>query len=403
MNVFIIALYLFSLFLPQELSFFVGSIRLELYRVVLLFMFFPAVISVMRSGFLRFEYFLLLYVLWAASSFVIHGGTSGIEPAGVVILEVLASYFVGRSFIGRYGSVGFEKCMKIFAIFLIVMIPFAIIEAVTGFKILHVMASAISGQYTPSYVEGKYLRNGVYRASTVFGHPILYAILAASVFVIFLGLYRKRKSLLIGPVVAVYTSMSSVGFIMVFIQVFILFLARVFRKHPFTKQLSAYGLILLVLVIQFGSNRGFFTWVAMNSALSPWNAYIRLLQWEHAWDDILRSPLIGIGSGDWTRPGWLPGSIDAYWLVVALVNGLPAVIFLILFWVFLLRSVISKLTLTKNLVFLWFIAVIVSIAFAGTTVHFFDKAPALIYFILGVFSGMLMLENSKLKNFSDYS
>ena len=403
MNISIVAVYLFSLFLPQELSFYLGSVRLELYRVVLLLMFFPAITSVMRSGFFRYEYFLLLYIFSAAVSFLIHDGASGVEPAGVVILEVLASYFVARSFIERYGSVGFEKCMKIFAVFLIIMIPFAIIEAVTGYKILHVIASEISGQYTLSYVEDKYLRNGVYRASTVFGHPILYAILAASVFVIFLGMYRKRKSLLIGPIVAVYTSMSSVGFIMVFIQTFILFLARVFRKYPFTKQLSTYGLILLVLVIQFGSNRGFFTWVAMNSALSPWNAYIRLLQWEHAWDDILRSPLIGIGSGDWTRPGWLPGSIDSYWLVVALVNGFPAVIFLILFWVFLLRSAILKFTLTRNLVFLWIIAVIVSIAFAGTTVHFFDKAPALIYFILGVASGMFMLENSKLKNFSDYS
>lgn len=386
MNVSIVFLFLVALFLPQELSFYVGSVRLEVYRFLLL----TVAIFVFRHVFFyrmhNYEYMLLIYVALAMLSFMINSDAGGAEAAGVIFLEILIAYFFGRS-VGVQGRYFVISIVKKVSVLLLLVSPFAIYESLTGMRVLHIFASAISGVYTPDMVSEDYFRNGVYRASTVFSHPILYSVFTMSIAVLGYQLLKRKSFLVVGYASALFSSMSSVGFLMIGLQFLVLTLNALFKKFPITKKLAALGALGMFLIIEFGSNRGFFTWLAVNSSLNPWNAYIRLMQWEHAWDDVLLNPVWGIGFGDWSRPEWLPSSIDAYWLVVMLSNGLPAFIALAVFWLGLSRLLIKSYAESTDRIFLLMFGAVLAIAFAGTTVHFFDKLPAYIYFLLGLFGG----------------
>jgi hypothetical protein len=397
MNISIVSVFLLALFLPQELSFYVGTVRLEVYRFLLLPLAFLVFRHLANFRTHNFEYALLLYVILSMTSFIVNGDSGGVEAAGVIFLEVLIAYFLGRS-VGIQGSEFVISILKRISVLLLLVAPFAVYESLTGLRVLHIAASSVSGVYTPDMVSDDYFRNGVYRASTVFSHPILYSVLTMSIAV--LGYhYLKQKSLfLIAYVSALFSSMSSVGFLMVGLQFLVVMLNAVFKRFPFTKKLAAFGALALFLIIEFGSNRGFFTWLAVNSALNPWNAYIRLMQWEHAWDDVLLNPVWGIGFGDWSRPEWLPSSIDAYWLVVMLSNGLPAFIALAVFWFGLAKHLLQSYIKSNSKIFLLMFGSVIAVAFAGTTVHFFDKLPAYIYFLFGIYGGYAIGREKMIKN-----
>ena len=88
---------------PQELSLFLGSMRLPIHRLALLLMFCVAATVFLRRRVIKlhgFDYAFLAFNLWTVFAYVIHmGAGDGIEYGGSLALESFASYFVARIFI----------------------------------------------------------------------------------------------------------------------------------------------------------------------------------------------------------------------------------------------------------------------------------------------------------------
>ena len=136
------------------------------------------------------------------------------------------------------------------------------------------------------------------------------------------------------------------------------------------------------------SHRSPFAIIATGFTLDPWTGFYRLLIWQHGLDNVARSPLFGIGLGDWTREWWMASdSVDAFWLVIMMRMGVPALVMLILAITLLFVAVHQqRIGMTKDirkLVIAWTFSVL-AISLAGCTVHYWNNLHAYFFFMLGL-------------------
>jgi O-antigen ligase len=125
------------------------------------------------------------------------------------------------------------------------------------------------------------------------------------------------------------------------------------------------------------------------ATFDPWTGYYRMLIWEHGLENLWTSPWIGIGTADWERPKWMASStIDAYWLVLPLRAGIPA-LFLLVTGIGLIGYRVVKRGrnsldgLRRRMSAGWMMS-LVAICLLGATVHFWNVPHALFYFFLGL-------------------
>ena len=71
-------------------------------------------------------------------------------------------------------------------------------------------------------------------------------------------------------------------------------------------------------------------------------AYNRILIWRYGTDDVMGSPLFGIGLNDWSRPIWMGSSVDNFWLLWAMRYGLVGFLLLAIPILLILYKVIRR-------------------------------------------------------------
>jgi hypothetical protein len=84
--------------------------------------------------------------------------------------------------------------------------------------------------------------------------------------------------------------------------------------------LVAIGSAILLLVLVEDQPIRF---LVRNFTLDPATGYWRLLIWDYAGAQVINSPWVGVGLGDWAPSSGFGGSVDSLWLVLALVYGIP--------------------------------------------------------------------------------
>ena len=117
-----------------------------------------------------------------------------------------------------------------------------------------------------------------------------------------------------------------------------------------------------------------------------------MLIWDYGSASVLNHPLFGVGLNDWERPGWMPASIDNFWLFLAVRYGLPAPFLLLLAFLSIFLAVGFKKGLDDKITAYRTAFLITMTAFflVGWTVHFWDAAYVLFLFLMG--SGVWMLD-----------
>ena len=80
---------------------------------------------------------------------------------------------------------------------------------------------------------------------------------------------------------------------------------------------------ILYAVLEVFSNRTAVEVIIGFIVLDSWTAYYRVLIWHNALIDLANHPVFGAALTAWTRPAWMTGSVDSFWLVTALSGGLP--------------------------------------------------------------------------------
>lgn len=323
----------YLLFIPEQFNFTVIGLYLPPYRI---FMFGAALYLLSRSvaGSLRFywpDLFVILATAWIWLAAYMTSGeiSTTLLMGGSHTIDIALAYFLARATI---------RTPRDFRLFLILIVPgFAAIsaivaqEAVTHIRLLQPIASEITG--IPNRLRDE-VRLGFMRGAGPFPHPILAGLFLASFLPLYLasGLRGWPKILGIAASIAGFFSMSSAALLGLMVGgILWLYDWLTERVWNVTWRLFLMFSSALYMTVELVTSTGFYGLMVRYASLNTATAYSRVLIWNFGTENIARNPWFGLGYSDWDRPSWMhSGSIDHFWLIMALRFGIPASAFLII-------------------------------------------------------------------------
>ena len=331
----VVALFFLGMMLPTSVSLNAGGLRLSVYRVVLLAMFVPMLLTLLsgrRGRITVFDGLALGHGAWALIALIAWGGVAqGIESGGIYIVEFVGAWLIGRLYIRSYED--FVAFARFFVAVVCGMLVFTLPEALTAVHILHDGIAAATGGAPAPYIEP---RMGLERTFGPFDHPILYGVFSASAFSLAYFVVAGRRLmnwggmvLVVGVGLATFLSASGGPYVVLMMQMFVAGWERVLGRVA-GRWRMLFGLFAAIyLAIDLFSNRTPFHVFVTYFTFSTTSAYNRILIFEYGIAEVWRHPLLGIGLGDWVRPAWMSDSMDNFWLLIAVRYGLPALAMLV--------------------------------------------------------------------------
>ena len=321
-----------AILLPVEFSLRTGAITLSPFRIVMILLFIPALVGfIQRCRFTWLDGMFFSYAIYQAMCRIINRGTIGIERGGDFLLDSLVVYLVVRAYLTSLPRI---KASLRLLISLIAVLGFlAIPESITHWRFMHEIPEMLTG-YAYTFNQDDDQRLGMLRASTTFNHPILFGVGAASLITYAWVIRRSIGRAVVaitGLAMGAFFSLSSAAFLTAAIA-FGLLVAERSTRWLNKRSLIAVGVIIaIILFLSLASNRGPVKIAISLLTLEGQTGYFRLLIWENVIDDVLANPIFGMRPELWTRPHWMPSSIDHHWVMVALNGGLPSLIMLAIF------------------------------------------------------------------------
>ena len=389
-----VALFLIALVVPWV--FYFGSLRMSVYRIVLLLMILPCLALWLagKAGRMRIaDIALLLYSFWAALSLtVIHGFESSFQSSGIVFIETVGPYMLARCYI-RDADDFYNMVQLLFRI-VVLLLPFAIFEFVSGENISRELFALI----LPTFTDAMPPRMELTRVQSVFDHPILFGVFTGSILALVylvLGFRRDFVSRCFMTGIVGATSMLSVSsgpLSALVTQAFLLcwngLLGTMRFRWKFLIALAAF----VSLAIELVANRSTLDILVSYFLFDPGSYWFRKLIWLYGTESVSNHPLFGTGLGEWERPAWMGASIDNFWLFHAVRYGLPAAVLMPLAFFSIFLAVSFKKGLDAKLAEYrtGFLITMTAFFLVAWTVHFWDAAYVVFLFLMG--SGVWMLD-----------
>lgn len=278
------------------------------------------------------DIFMVLFVLWIALSIGKNNPSSLVTFVGMNALAFFGGYLTARACIRTVQD--FIDVYRFLAWAILCLLPLAVYEAATTQFVIPKLLEQIPGIF--SRVDVNYPRRlGLDRAQVVFDHPIHWGTFAsigfAASLVAFRSIWGRGKRLLLGFLIglACFVSVSSGPFLALLFQLCLIIYWVVLRRfaHLWTALAGAFG--LMYILAELLSDRPAFYAIASRLAFNSSTANVRMVLLEYGIAQIGRTPFLGVGYNYWGLPKWMTGSMDNYWLLNAVVYGLPALIFLV--------------------------------------------------------------------------
>jgi hypothetical protein len=326
-----LALFIGSLALP--IYFDIGSLRLAPYRIILILCFIPCFVVFLASDRTRWQWpdiLIIAYALWAAITvFAAHGLAEGWEPAGILVVETLGSYFLARTLITRPSA--FWVFSRIFVWFVMLLTPLAIYESLTSISPLIEFFGRFMNVHPNWDLEP---RLGLHRAQVSFEHPILYGVFASTAFSLSYYSFSRKKNVftaLIRAIVVmagVFCSLSVGAFLSIMAQLGYMIweaLTKHIRSRWYWLLAAA---ILIYVAIDMLSNRTPIEVIISYLTFQQDASYNRILIWNFGTAEVAKNPVLGLGLQDWDRPDWMGASVDNFWLLRAMRHGIPGFLFI---------------------------------------------------------------------------
>lgn len=368
-----------------------GSLSMHPFRFVLAAAFLPALFRVFTGKAGRIgiaDIAIVLFSFWiSVALFVAHGPADAFEQAGSQVLETLGAYMVARCYIRSASD--FEALARLlFVIVAMVLFPLALLEVATGRNIVLELASAVMPTHIINYQPP---RLGLRRVQSVFEHPILFGVFCSAALTLTYLVRGHAKSATMrvagtGVVsLTIFLSMSSGPITTAALQILLLIWDRLLRTLKIRWWLLIGIVAAAVLFVSLFSKRSLPAILFSYFALDEASAYFRLLIWEFGSQSVRNHPIFGVGMGQWDRPSWMPFSVDMFWLVNAIVGGLPAAIFMALAFFSGTLSVAFKKGLDERAqrCRLAFLVTMTGFFFVGWMVHFWGATYVLFIILLG--------------------
>jgi O-antigen ligase len=329
-------LLVIAVFIPQALGgFYVFDLSLNASRVVL-FVAAPIVLFQPRSSVGSRDYpkpmsdFLVpLACTWMILALAeVDGGATALKSGGIDALEFLMPYATMRYLLRDEEQL--HAVVKVFCIAAAVAGLLGLLDTfnhsfvlreglarLTGYQFRTIAGLNPHPDLTQNYRLGLYRATGVFQVPELFGTTMFTALLLCSDLE-----GRTRRFCILGAGVGLFISLSS-GPWMAMVLGLGLFLYR--RKVRFSGRwltLIVAGTMALVIFVAVKEDP--FSSIVYHFTLDPQTGYFRLLIWRYAGANVMQSPIFGLGlAADWTRPDWMPSSVDSLWLALAMQFGIP--------------------------------------------------------------------------------
>ncbi len=384
----VIFIYVVSLALPPYFD--IGGLRLSSYRIVLILTLLPTFLMVIAGirGSWRLPDFLILgYATWASISlFAAHGFDDAWQPAGILAIETIGSYFLARALI--FDPRSFRTFARIFVIEVLFLAPFALYEAYTGISELHDLFGYAFNVY---FHEDVGMRMGLHRAYVTFEHPILFGVFTSVAFGLSLFAFDRHKQVFwklvrsAGILVAVFCSLSAGAFLSVLTQLVFAAWRRLTESTSYPWSTLCVIAMAVYAGIDVLSNRTPIEVIISYMTFQQDASYNRVLIWHFGTDEVLRHPFLGIGLADWVRPRWMGDSVDNFWLLRAMRHGLPAFFMLLTIFLYICTKLAKLKTrdvdtdLCRKALFVSFVGLAVSIV----TVDLWNASHSFLFFLFG--------------------
>jgi hypothetical protein len=390
-----VLLFLVTLMVPWVIS--IGSFRMSLYRIVLIVMVVPCLVmwATGRAGRIRVaDISLLLFTLWATLGLVVvNGPGAAAETAGIRFIETMGAYMLARCYVRDADQ--FYYSVKILFRVILLLMPFAMFEFVTSRNVSHELFAMIGPTFSYPPMPPRW---GLTRVQSVFDHPILFGVCTGGLLALVhlvLGYQeslprRSFRTLIVG--VTAFMSLSAGPISAVAVQAFLLAWNGALRsiKNRWTILIALFASAFLL--VEAVANRSALNILVSLFVFEPGSYWFRKLIWEYGTAAALNHPLFGVGLDEWPRPAWMPPSIDNFWLIHAVLHGLPAAALMPLSFVSIViplafrRGFDGKLREYRT----GFLITMTALALVGWTVHFWNTTYVLVLFLLG--SGVWMLD-----------
>jgi hypothetical protein len=396
-----VVLYLFCVVIP--IGFQAGPLYLTTLRMLLLVVTVPLMSQILTGRYGRVlvtDILFCAHILWAAVAlFVNHSTGQAVEQIGSVGIEFLGGYAIGRAFV-RTPETFTALCRVLMAV-VCVSLPFVLLESHTGKPFVLELIRGLPGVSThadfANIADG--MRLGLHRSQFTFAHPIHYGLFCSVVMSLaWVGLkgvtshgWRVTSTLIIG--ISGFLALSSGALLAIVLQLGLFAWAAVFARVQ-ARWWILVGLgVLAYVVVDILSNRTPVHVFLSYATFSAHTAYWRMIIFEWGMVNVWANPIFGIGLNDWVRPPWMhSGSIDNFWLVMAIRYGVPGFALISIGYLIpLLRIIFRNLSddpAVNQLRLAWTFT-FVGITFMLCTVHIWTNLYSFIFFMFG--AGMWLL------------
>jgi hypothetical protein len=386
-----VTLYLWAVVLP--LGFDLGPLALSLLRLLLLILTLPLMIRLFMGHFGRvraWDILFVLHIFWAFLALAVMSPSRVIEQVGSVGVEFLGGYLIGRAYIR--GPEAFAALARRLAFLVLLTLPFAIFENLTGRQVILDAMRALPGFHTVSRIPPD-PRWGLERAQVVFAHAIHYGLFASLSFsMCYIGLAgfvsRMRRLVLSGLIIAAtFASLSSGALLALVLQGGLILWARLFDRITWRWGLLLGLMALAYVAVDLASNRTPIRVFMSYATFSAHNAYWRAIIFEWGMKNVWMHPLFGLGMNDWLRPSFMKsGSMDNFWLVMAVRYGILGFLTVALAYALGLWAVMRRklggdarlLAQRRAWVFTF-----LGLAFTLSTVHVWTNIYSFVFFLFG--------------------
>ena len=400
----LVAIYLVCIVVPVTMN--VGPIYLTGLRVLLLALVIPLTLRLLTGGAGRVgwpDVLLLLHGIWIFVALAVNNPDRVVQQAPSVIVEFLGGYLVAR--IAIRTPAAFEATMRFVVALVLCLMPFAVLEAVTGEPLLVRAVAALPavGSIDVVTIEG---RLGLERVQATFQHPIHFGLFCSVAFsMAFVGLegvYGGARRWLTSIAVAGcgFLALSSGALLAIALQIGLIVWSALLPRMDGRWWLLAGLGALAYVAVDLLSNRTpvqvFLSYATFSSHTAYWRSII--LDW--GLRNVAANPLFGIGLNDWERPYYMySGSMDNFWLVMAVRYGVPGFATVALAWLLVMVGLLrrpfardSRLGRQRRAM----VFTLLGLSFTLITVHVWTNIYSFTFFLMG--AGIWMLTWDEAEN-----
>jgi O-antigen ligase len=390
-----VAIFLAGLIIPWIIP--IGPMNLSIYRIALLAMLFPCLLMWVsgKAGPIRTaDIALIAYSLWGSLSLaMVHGLEQMIQSIGIHNIETIGAYMLARCYIRTADD--FYKMVQFTCWLVVILLPFSLYEWITGAKPLLTIFGLVFPTPDITMMDPRW---GLWRVQGPFGHSIVYGVFCGSLVglaYMVLGYGKSTATRWKHPAIvslAAFVSMSSAPIAGMIMQFALMFWNTALGRFKWRWKIVWAIVVAAYLVVEFGSNQTPVQFYISHFTFDPQTGWYRLLIWQYGSAAVAANPLFGIGFGEWARPAWMGGSVDNFWLVIAMRHGIPGLVFLgVSCLLVTLGAALKRIPDERADAYRTaYVICMVMFFLVGCTVHFWAATYAWFIFMLG--SGVWIMD-----------